>query len=319
MRIRIGMSAAPLLAVAMLGWLTTSGRLATVCADDADNCHSRQPVRPSTEQRSEELLSPADQLQALAKQFSEAANAFSTNSQSDAQGAKELATLEALLPKSLKLAENNPTDPIALNALVQVVYQEMWFEGNTTHPGFGKNTPAMRAIAILLRDHVRSDKLGEACRRMQYGFRKECETFLQAVLEKNPHRDIRGLACLRLAQCLNGRLERLDVLRDKPEMAARYAGIFGKDYIESLQRRDRAEAVKEIEALFEQAAEKYGDVKVPYESTVGEGARSELHEIRHLSVGCEAQEIEGQDQDSRKFKLSDYRGQVVLLYFWSEY
>ena len=33
----------------------------------------------------------------------------------------------------------------------------------------------------------------------------------------------------------------------------------------------------------------------------------------------EAQEIEGQDQDGKRFKLSDYRGKVVLLYFWSEY
>ncbi|MBI2808576.1 MAG: redoxin domain-containing protein [Planctomycetes bacterium] len=31
-----------------------------------------------------------------------------------------------------------------------------------------------------------------------------------------------------------------------------------------------------------------------------------------------AQEIEGQDQDGKHFKLSDYRGKVVLLYFWSE-
>ena len=315
MPIRTGMTAVPLLAVAMLGWLTTSGRVATVRADGDGGSRSQA----ATGQQSEKPLSPAEQLQALSKQFGEAANAFYTKTQTDAEGAKELAAMEAILPKSLELAEKNPADPIALDALLQVVNQEMWFEGNTTHPGFGKNTPAMRAIAILLRDHVQSESLSEACRRMQYGFRRECETFLRAVLEKNPSRDIRGLACLRLAQYLNGRLERLDVLRDKPEMAARYAGMFEKDYIESLKRRDRGEAVKEIEGLFEQAAAKYGDVKVPYGSTVGETARSELHEIRDLSVGREAQEIEGQDQDGKKFRLGDYRGQVVLLYFWSEF
>jgi cytochrome oxidase Cu insertion factor (SCO1/SenC/PrrC family) len=71
--------------------------------------------------------------------------------------------------------------------------------------------------------------------------------------------------------------------------------------------------------VFERAARDFGDVKVPYGDTVAEEARSELHEIRHLSVGKPAQEIEGQDQDGRRFKLSDYRGKVVLLYFWSEY
>ena len=45
----------------------------------------------------------------------------------------------------------------------------------------------------------------------------------------------------------------------------------------------------------------------------------ELHEIRYLSVGKEAQDIEGEDQDGQRFKLSDYRGKVVLLYFWSEF
>ena len=36
----------------------------------------------------------------------------------------------------------------------------------------------------------------------------------------------------------------------------------------------------------------------------------------HLVVGCEAPEIEGFDQDGKKFRLSDYRGKVVLLPFW---
>ena len=38
--------------------------------------------------------------------------------------------------------------------------------------------------------------------------------------------------------------------------------------------------------------------------------------IRHLAVGKEAPDIDGPDQDGVRFKLSDYRGKVVLLYFW---
>ena len=60
-------------------------------------------------------------------------------------------------------------------------------------------------------------------------------------------------------------------------------------------------------------------MKLPYGDKVGELAKTELFEIRHLSVGKQALEIEGQDQDGKRFKLSDYRGKVVLLYFWSEY
>ena len=72
--------------------------------------------------------------------------------------------------------------------------------------------------------------------------------------------------------------------------------FYGKEYVADLLKQDRGKAVKEIEAVFEQAAEKYGDVKLDSE-TIADRAKAELFEIRHLSVGKEAQEIEGMDQD----------------------
>jgi hypothetical protein len=155
---------------------------------------------------------------------------------------------------------------------------------------------------------------------VQYGFRPECETYLRAVLEKNPHREIQALACLRLAQFLNARLQRLDVLKDQPEMTKRYEGIFGKEYLAALNRRDRSEALQEVEATFERAAKDFADVKLPWGGlTVGQKAQSELYELRNLTVGKRAPDLEGIDQDGKPLKLSDYRGKVVLLYFWSEY
>ena len=68
---------------------------------------------------------------------------------------------------------------------------------------------------------------------------------------------------------------------------------------------------------FEQAAAKYRDVKLPGGDTVSKRANAELFGIRNLSVGKNAPDIEGQDQDGKRFKLSDYRGKVVLLDFWS--
>lgn len=277
------------------------------------------PVAAAQDDGQEKPATPAEQYQALAKEFQDAAHIFYLKAQAGEEREKALARVEKLPPQLLELAEKNPSDPIALDALVQVVNQEMWMENNTSHPGWGRDSPQVRAITILLEDHVQSDKLGEACRRMSYGFRRECETFLRAVLQKNPHRDVQALACLRLAQFLNARLQRLDRIKEQPELAKRYEGLFGKDYLERLQRRDRAEATKEAEAFFERAADEYGDVQVPYGGTVAERAKSELHEIRHLAVGREAQDIEGQDQDGRQFKLSHYRGKVVLLYFWSEF
>src|SRR5262245_41168793 len=155
---------------------------------------------------------------------------------------------------------------------------------HTSHPGWGQESRQARALALLLRDHLMSDQLVETCKRVSFGFRQECETFLRTVLEKNPHREVQAAACLRLAQFLAGRVEKLDLLREQPELAKRYEGLFGTGYIEALQRQDRASIMREAEALYEQASEKYGDVKLPYNETVGEVARTELFEIRNLTV-----------------------------------
>jgi cytochrome oxidase Cu insertion factor (SCO1/SenC/PrrC family) len=39
--------------------------------------------------------------------------------------------------------------------------------------------------------------------------------------------------------------------------------------------------------------------------------------IEGLEVGNLAPEIQGEDIDGKKFKLTDYRGKVVLLDFWA--
>ena len=60
-------------------------------------------------------------------------------------------------------------------------------------------------------------------------------------------------------------------------------------------------------------------MKTAFDGTVGRKARSELFDLRSLSVGKAAPEIQGTDQDGKPFKLSDYKGKVVLLDFWSEF
>ena len=43
----------------------------------------------------------------------------------------------------------------------------------------------------------------------------------------------------------------------------------------------------------------------------------ELYEIEKLGIGKTAPEIAGEDIAGEQFKLSDYRGKVVVLWFWS--
>jgi hypothetical protein len=260
---------------------------------------------------------PAEQYRALLKQYQ---NASSGGAPSDEERLKLVGRVfqlrNKLAQRFVELAEKNPREPIALDALMQAVWQV-----NTTPwpvEVAGKDSARARAFALLQRDHIRSDKLGLVCQRICHGFCKEYETFLRMVLTKNPHRQVQGQACLALAHFLSNRLQRLDLVREQPELAREFEGLFGKDYLQDLLRQDRTQATREAEAFFEQAAEKYGDVKLAGGGTVGKKAKAELFEIRHLSVGKEAPDIEGEDQDGKRFKLSDYRGKVVLLDFWHQ-
>ena len=217
--------------------------------------------------------------------------------------------------KFVELAEKYPNDPIALDALIQAV----WQVNGTPWPVelVGVDVARARAFELIHRDHITSDKLGPLCQRVSYGFCKEYETFLNALLDKNPHREMQAVACLSLGRFLNGRLHRLDLCAEQPALAKEFADLFGKEYLNELQRQDRAKTAREIEAIFERAVEKYGDVKLAGGETVAERAKVELAGIRNLAVGKEAPDIDGEDQDGKRFKLSDYRGKVVLLDFWS--
>ena len=48
-------------------------------------------------------------------------------------------------------------------------------------------------------------------------------------------------------------------------------------------------------------------------------AKKELFELEHLTVGMMAPDISGEDLDGFEFRLSDYRGKIVMLDFWGHW
>ncbi len=123
------------------------------------------------------------------------------------------------------------------------------------------------------------------CQRLHYT--TDSEKLLRVLYTRGKRDEVRGVACLVLAQVLKG-------------------GADEKKHQES-------------ERLFEEAADKYADVKTAFDGTVGRKAKAELFDLRYLSVGKAGPEVQGTDQDGKLFKLSDYKGKVVLLDFWSEF
>jgi len=269
---------------------------------------------------------PDAEYAALLKQYSTASGGIRT-AKTDEERRLHVERLGKFPARFLALAEKHPKNPVALKAVRQAIQaigstdsasQIAWEMNHVNIPvGISDGSPG-KVVALLRRDYLRTDQLGPVIDRMRYGYRMEFEKFLRAVLRENSHREMQGLASLALARFLNDRLRAVQLAADRPGMAEFNRKVFGKDYLPELKQRQRDGLAKEIETLFEQAT-KFADVKTPRGGTVATQAKMELHGIRHLSVGKVAPEIKGPDQDGRNFKLSDYRGKVVLLYFWMEY
>jgi hypothetical protein len=259
---------------------------------------------------------PAEEYAALKREYDKPPGSAPTN---DEERMKFIGSVyrhhHAVALKFLALAEKHPNDPIALDALAQAV----WQVNTTPWPVelVGQDTARARAFELIQRDHLGSDKLGPLSQRVSWGFCKEYERFLRAVLAKNPHKDVQATACLALGHFLNNRLQRIDLCKEQPDLAKEFAGLYGQDYLAELLRQERDKAQKEMEAVFEQAARQYGAVKLTDGTMVAERAKAELFGIRNLSVGRKAPDIDGEDEDGKRYKLSDYRGKVVLLDFWS--
>ena len=230
--------------------------------------------------------------------------------------------------KFLDLADKHPEDPIALSAIRSAVQAIVTTDSRAHniaefHPGTyvvgSSDGSSQRVVKLLLRDHLKSQQLAPICDRIRFSFRPDFEPFLIAATEENPHRDVQGLAQLGLAQLLHNQLRLMDLAGDRPDLAERYATTYGRGYIERLQRIGRDQLVRRTERAYE-AAVRFDDVtNIPFKTSVAEKARSELYELRNLSEGKIAPEIQGQDQNGHRFQLTDYRGKVVLLYFWQEY
>ena len=156
---------------------------------------------------------------------------------------------------------------------------------------------AMKEMADRHLANLTTDRLMSLCQELGFSSDAGSESLMRVLMDKHDKREVQGNACLTLGL----------ILKMRAELASRNDPKAG----EALR--------KEAEDLFTRAAEKYADVKMSYRGTVGSKAKGELYEIRHLAVGKEAPDVEGEDQDGKKFKLSDYRGKVVLLDFWSQF
>jgi thiol-disulfide isomerase/thioredoxin len=210
----------------------------------------------------------------------------------------------------LELISKNPNDPAAVEALSFVVLTTRNFPTDQ----------ARRAANILLRNHVRDAKISQFTQKgFVLFYVPEAEQLLRAVLEQNPSADERGRVCYDVAYFLLYQAEKLREMRKKPENIKDFAESWRQGLVEKFVReKDPESLTKEAEALLERCVTEFATVPgVDHFDgrLMGDVARRKLFEIRNLRIGKVAPDIQGVDAEGRSFRLSGYRGKVVVLTF----
>ena len=147
-----------------------------------------------------------------------------------------------------------------------------------------------RAMGRLLTDFGDKDELAPALMRLSRAPKsKSTEKFLRDVAEQSTNDQVKGMAHYILAKYL---------ISHSPD-----------------------DSEKEIASMLESVMEDYGDeiYSEARGTTLNSVAKTELFAFQNLRIGKMVPEIEGEDIDGKSFKLSDYRGKVVLIDFWGDW
>jgi tetratricopeptide (TPR) repeat protein len=278
--------------------------------------------KDKTKPKSGKPPTPQEAYQAIEKEYQKAQQDFfkayqaaKTNEEKQKIYEKQYPKVEDYVSRFLELAEKHAKDPVAEKALTWIVQNASYTpngqkamdillkqaQDNPKDPKSGKTlammvqfaayTPGGRqAVDMLLKDHIQSKDLGPVCQSLLYSDNAEGQ--LQKIIDKNPHKEVKGQAFFTLAQVLKKQSEGVS--------------------------QDKEKATKETENMLQLTIEKYGDVVTPQGKLV-DRAKSLLEEIRLFGYGKQMPDVEGEDLDGKKFKLGDYLGKVVLLDFWGNW
>ncbi len=130
-------------------------------------------------------------------------------------------------------------------------------------------------------------KIKQLCRRMMFQPQAQATKLLQKVLKENKDTDAQGFSCYALAK-----------------IAAEKVGEGDK----------KAEA--EAEKYYARVVKEFADISLG-RTKLGDLAKGSLFEIRNLSIGKKAPNVESKNLDDKKVQLSDYKGKVVVLDIWA--
>jgi len=147
---------------------------------------------------------------------------------------------------------------------------------------------AGEAIDLLIESYIEDKAMISVCQRLMRSTSPQTHKLLEQVLEKSPLREAKGQACFGLM------------------MQSKYAA------------RTNPAKEADVKKFADRVVKDFADLK-HYRGSLGEAAKRELYEIEKLGIGKTAPEIAAEDIAGTQFKLTDYRGKVVVIDFWGNW
>jgi len=259
------------------------------------------PVAPVT------LIAEEQSFDELEGEFEEAYDAWYKRYRAAAKEDRSRVAKEnpkaVFIARFLELAEIGPGTDDGLSALSWVVKN-----------GTAKDRDM--SLDIIEREFLDHKKLSLVCELLSDPS-VSSEAFLRSVMKAAPSDFVRASATYGLTQQLRRQATIAERLADAPaDMVDYYRSRYGEEVMSRMLDADVEERGAEIEELLSSivAAFEGPDFKHLLKRVDGD-----LFEIQKLGIGKLAPEIEAEDLDGVTFKLSDYRGKVVVLDFWGNW
>ena len=218
---------------------------------------------------------------------------------------------EKFAARFLALAEKHPKGPAAVDAL-------LWVVSNTN--ARTKGGPRDKALQLLKSDYLQSDKIAPLCAALAGAYDKDSQDTLRAILDKNPHADVKAAACLAVGDNFQLRARLAKMVKARPNMAQQIEAVMGKEAADEIAKKGEEGLNKEAIKYFERVVKDFPEAKDAKGKPLVKEAKNQIDGILHpVVVDRPAPEVEGEDTDGKAFKLSDYKGKVVLLDFWGNW
>ncbi|MBL8889264.1 MAG: redoxin domain-containing protein [Planctomycetaceae bacterium] len=247
----------------------------------AQDAKQQESAEAETKEQDEKPATLREQYQAIMKEYNQAVADIRRQLQNPDLTADERKAIVEGAPNAEDLAEKI-NQLIAAEPKSDVALEAHMFLARSTRTG--KVFDA--AIAAVFENFADSERLAELASVVPMGT-PVGDKLLNKILEVSPHDSVKGKVTYTMANMLS--------------------------------RSEDQESEKRCIELLETIQAKYAAIEVGRGQTLGKLAERLLFAVQNLRVGKVAPDIVAKDLDEVEFKLSDYRGKVVVLDFWGDW